>query len=69
MGFRVAINLKIVIVEWKDETKMHLNVNHEFLNNNMQKNNKTFMWYIMIVDWKTCDLWLTCNWFNQNINV
>jgi len=28
---------------------------------------KTFMWYIIIVGWETCDLQLTCNWFNQNI--
>jgi len=28
---------------------------------------KTLVGYIMIVGWETCDLSLTCNWFNQNI--
>jgi hypothetical protein len=26
------------------------------------------VWYLLIIGQKTCDLWLTCNWFNQNIN-
>jgi len=51
--------------------KMHFNVNHALLNNYVHKGiskfSKMLMWYKMIVGWKTCDLWLTCNWFNQNI--
>jgi len=27
----------------------------------------TLAWYIMVVGRETNDLWLTCNWFNQNI--
>jgi hypothetical protein len=33
----LVIKLKNVVVEWKDETQMHLNVNHKFLNNNAHK--------------------------------
>jgi hypothetical protein len=28
---------------------------------------KTLVLYILIVGWKTCDSWLICNLFNQNI--
>jgi hypothetical protein len=60
-----------VVVELKGETQIPFNVNHAFLNNNMQKEIskifKTFMWYIVIIGWKTCDLSLKCNWFNQNV--
>ncbi len=30
---------------------------------------KTLVWYIMIIgwNWKTCEFWFTCNWFNGNI--
>jgi hypothetical protein len=60
-----------VVVKLKGQTQMHLNVNHALLNNNMQKEIskifKTLMCYIVIIGWKTCNLSLTCNWFNQNI--
>jgi len=36
------LNFKNVVVEWEDETKMYLNVNHALLNNNIQKNNSKF---------------------------
>jgi hypothetical protein len=55
-----------MVVEWKGEIKMHLNVNHALLNNNMHKGILKFSkpWcdtYMLIIGWKTCDLWLTCN--------
>jgi hypothetical protein len=30
---------------------------------------KTLMWYIIIVDWETCDVRITCNWCNQLLNM
>jgi hypothetical protein len=57
-----------MVVEWKGEIKMHLNVNHALLTNNMHKWILKFSkpWcdtYMLIIGWKICDLWLTCNWF------
>jgi len=30
---------------------------------------KTLMWYIIIVDWETFDVRITCNWCNQLLNM
>jgi hypothetical protein len=49
---------------------MHLNVNHALLNNMMQKKSQKFENFGVIHNdsrFETCDLWLTCNWLNQNI--
>jgi len=46
-----------VVDDWKNETQMHLNVNHALLNNNMHKGisrlSKTLVWHILIIGWKT----------------
>ncbi len=45
--------------------KVNLKLNNALLNNNVHKVIKALVWYILIVGWKTCNLWLTCYWFNQ----
>jgi hypothetical protein len=66
-----------IVENWKENINQdmwfmsNLNVNHALLNNNMHKRilrfSKTLVWYLAIVGWETCDLWLTYNWFNQFI--
>ncbi len=62
MLFNKAIKFLNVVFEWKGETKIHLNTNHAFLNNNMHKGSWGFQGFSVIhSDSRLKNMWFMVN--------